>query len=55
VNNDAGDSYDSAGSIKKDEIHNNTFCSASSKEVSNTDNSTNEAVADLSSIIETKC
>ena len=60
VNNDAGDSNDSAGSIQIEEIHNDTCCSASSQEVFNTGHSANEApqqvgAVHMSCIIEKVC
>ena len=56
VKNDAGDIYDSAGSIQIDKIHNDICGSASSQEVFNIGHSTTVApeqvgAADMSSII----
>ena len=60
VKNDAGDIYDSAGSIQIDKIHNDTCGSVSSQEVFIIGHSTTVApeqvgAADMSSIIEKVC
>ena len=60
VTNDAGDIYDSAGSIQIDKIHNDTCGSASSQEVFNTGYLAKGAceqvgAADMSNIIQKVC